>query len=410
MKESPSKTENPSARFTLFGSDFFQGLFSLGMVVVATVGAGLLLASQSGRLADFPGLLLIVPAAISLRGNVFGAMGSRLNTAIHSGTYSRSISPKSVMGQNINASLVLSLWMCFILALLAKGMALALGIHNTISLDRFIAISVLGGMLASIAVLIFSLMVTAISIRYKWNPDNFTAPLVTAIGDLLTIPAILWAATLMDTDIVPEYMTIAVSIIVVSVLVAVLFFGRTSFKSILRESMPILLIATFIGILAGYVIERQTHDFIDSPALLIVLPSYLAVAGSLGSLLSSRLSTKLHLGMISPASFPQKNARKDLFSVVLLAIPAFTALAGLTLLGANIFGYAGATAENILGVIVLGGIPAIGIVILISYYGTVISMKVGVDPDTYGIPIVTSTLDLSSALIIAFVIGILEIT
>ncbi len=397
-------------KMTFFGTDFTQSLFSLGLVVISTVGAGMLLARQSGRIGDFPGLLLMVPAAISLRGNVFGTMGARLSTAIHSGTYRRSLSPTSVMGENINASLVLSLWTCLALALLAKGMAFALGIPNTISLDRFIAISVFGGMLASLAALVFSLLVTNISVRFNWNPDNVTAPLVTAAGDLMTIPALLWAASLMNSDIVPTSFTIAVSVAAVLVLFVVWVFGRTSLKTILKESMPILVAAIVIGIFAGYAIERQTSDFLNAPALLILIPSYLAVAGSLGGLLSSQLSTKLHLGMISPAPFPQKGARRDMLAVVGVAIPAFVALAGLTLLGAKIQGLAGASVANVFGVALLGAIPAIIVVLAVSYYGTVVSLRMGVDPDTYGIPVVTSVLDLSSALTIAFIIGILNIT
>lgn len=414
MKEvsplSSQKGESPNLRSALFGSDFLQGLLSLGLVVVATVCAGILLASRTGSLDELPGLLLIVPASISLRGNVFGAMGSRLNTAIHAGTYRRRISPTSVVGENINASLVLSLWTCLVLAFMAKGIALTLGIADTITLDRFIAISVVGGMLASLAALIFSLVVTNISVRYRWNPDNITAPLVTAVGDLMTIPAILWAATLMDSDIVPVSITIIVSITAVVLLVVSWLFGRESFKTILKESMPILLVALLVEVLAGYAIERQTQDFINSPALLILLPSYLAVGGSLGSLLSAQLSTKLHLGLIKPTPLPQKNARRDMLSVILLAVPSFLTLALLTLLGAKLFGYEGASFENIFGIIALGGIPATAIVVFVAYYGTVVSVRMRVDPDTYGIPIVTATLDLSSALIIAFIIGILQIT
>src|SRR5262249_9756546 len=36
---------------------------------------------------DYPGLIILVPAAIGLRGNVFGAFGNRLSTSIHAGTF-----------------------------------------------------------------------------------------------------------------------------------------------------------------------------------------------------------------------------------------------------------------------------------------------------------------------------------
>ena len=63
--------------------------------------AGLTLGSITGTLEALPGLLVLVPAAIGMRGNVFGAMGSRLSTAIHTGTFQLSRRPDTVVGQNL---------------------------------------------------------------------------------------------------------------------------------------------------------------------------------------------------------------------------------------------------------------------------------------------------------------------
>src|SRR5436189_708269 len=49
--------------------------------------AGLTLGSITGTLDSLPGLLVLVPAAIGMRGNVFGALGSRLGTSVHAGTF-----------------------------------------------------------------------------------------------------------------------------------------------------------------------------------------------------------------------------------------------------------------------------------------------------------------------------------
>ena len=70
-----------------------QTLVSLVLVAACSVVAGVFLAKNTERLEEFPGLLLMVPAAIALRGNIFGAMGSRLGTAIHEGTYKVSFRP-----------------------------------------------------------------------------------------------------------------------------------------------------------------------------------------------------------------------------------------------------------------------------------------------------------------------------
>ena len=71
--------------------------------------AGTILASITGTLDQLPGLLVLVPAAIGLRGNVFSALGSRLSTAIHVGTFRFSARGESDLAQNVAASMVLTL-------------------------------------------------------------------------------------------------------------------------------------------------------------------------------------------------------------------------------------------------------------------------------------------------------------
>jgi mgtE-like transporter len=53
----------------------------------------------------------------------------------------------------------------------------------------------------------------------------------------------------------------------------------------------------------------------------------------------------------------------------------------------------------------LGGVFALAFVLVVAYYGTVAAFRLGVDPDTYGIPLVTSSVDFAGAfaLVIAIV-------
>ena len=78
-----------------------QSGIALLVSVVATLIAGLVLATAEDRLAELPGFLLLVPAAIAQRGNVFGALGSRLGTAIHTGEFKVSKRPDTVFGLSL---------------------------------------------------------------------------------------------------------------------------------------------------------------------------------------------------------------------------------------------------------------------------------------------------------------------
>ena len=46
--------------------------------------------------------------------------------------------------------------------------------------------------------MVFTVALAAASARYQWDPDNVMAPLVTATGDLITLPTLYLATLLLD--------------------------------------------------------------------------------------------------------------------------------------------------------------------------------------------------------------------
>ncbi len=58
----------------------------------------------------------------------------------------------------------------------------------------------------------------------------------------------------------------------------------------------------------------------------------------------------------------------------------------------------------------LAGLAAMVVVLVIAYYGTIAAVRLGIDPDTYGIPMVSSTVDLVGALTLVVAIATLGLT
>src|SRR5438874_13751772 len=88
----------------LLGSDAASVRQGLAALLVSSGGdllAGLTLGAITHTLQALPGLLVLVPAAIGMRGNIFGALGSRLGTAIHPGEFRLSRRAETPVGQNI---------------------------------------------------------------------------------------------------------------------------------------------------------------------------------------------------------------------------------------------------------------------------------------------------------------------
>jgi mgtE-like transporter len=382
-----------------------QSLVSLTLNSSTSLVAGAVLGSITDTFERLPGLLVLVPAAIGLRGNVFSALGNRLSTAIHLGNFRLSVRRQTLMGQNVAASMVLTLFLSLLLAIVAKVVAVALGVMHTISVLDLALISILGGALASVVVLVATILLAAGSVRFGWDLDNLTAPLVSTLGDVLTLPALWLASLLVDVRVLARILGVAVVVGVVALFAAAWRARKQDvLQRVVRESTPILFAAACLSTMAGITIEKRLTTFADFPALLILFPAFISSAGALGGILSSRLSTKLHLGTMAPDSFPGRDARADGLLVLLLGIPVYVFNAVGAHFTARLLGQASPGIFDMTVVSLLGGLFAVLFVLVVAYYGTIAALRFGADPDTYGIPLVTSSVDFVGAVALIVVI------
>ena len=162
--------------------------------------AGLVLGSITHTLELLPGLLVLVPAAVGLRGNVFGALGSRLGTLVATGSFRLSRRRDTLVGQNLEASVALSMGVSLLLAVVAKGIAEAFGVKNTISIGDFVVVSVIGALIPTAVVLGITVAIAALGVRREWDVDNVSVPVVTAAGDVITLPSLFLATFLVRTS------------------------------------------------------------------------------------------------------------------------------------------------------------------------------------------------------------------
>ncbi len=382
-----------------------DSFIALMMAVLASLVAGITLASTTGTLEELPGLLLLVPAALAVKGNIFGALGSRLGTSIHAGVFRLSPRLDTVVGQNTAAAMVLSLAVAVVLAVMAKGVAIVFDVSPTMSVADFVVVSAIGGVLASIVVLVITLLIAGGSFRYGWDLDNVVAPLVTATGDVVSLPALVWAAELAGVGGVTPAIAVSVTVLSVGGVVWSLSSGHQILVEVLRESLPILTLAGLLDLIAGITIEKRLEDFVEYPVLLVLLPGFLGTAGALGGVLASRLSTKIHLGLLQPGPVPRGAAGGDIAMIFSLSIPIFFASGVIAELGGRLAHQASPGLIDMVLVTVIGGLLATLCVVAVAYYSTIMAVRFGLDPDTFGIPVVTASLDFVGAftLILALV-------
>nr|WP_325064114.1 magnesium transporter [Halobacterium bonnevillei] len=70
-------------------------------------------------------------------------------------------------------------------------------------------------------------------------------------------------------------------------------------EAIVAATFPLLVVLTVLELWGGLVLDGSKAVLTRYPSLLTLVPGIIAVAGNLGSVLASRLSTAFHLGTLS---------------------------------------------------------------------------------------------------------------
>ena len=381
---------------------FVALLISTGTGLVA----GLVLGSITGTLEELPGLIILVPAAVGMRGNVFGALGSRLGTAVHTGVFRLTWRIDTLVGQNLASAVALSMALAFILAVVAKGFAIAFGVHNAISLVDFVVVSVVGGIIPIVVVMMITVGVTAMSTRYEWDLDNVSAPVVTAAADSVTLPSLVLATTLVNITGVTPVLAVLCALVSAACLVVGWRTHLPVLRRIVRESVPVLVLAGIVSMLAGLTIQGRIDSLLALPALLVVIPPLLSLSGSLAGILASRLASKLHLGLIEPERGVWRGLTEDLTLVYVLASAIFVVLAIATEVLSSLLSLDAPSVVQFAGTVLLAGFLATTLANFVGYFGALLTYRYGLDPDNFGIPLVSSASDFLGAvsLILSLVI------
>ncbi len=166
------------------------------MLLLAGLGlvtAGLLLERMESVLDRTPGLLIMVPALVALRGGISGAMGSRLGSAFHMGLIGRGDLWNEEAWQNVVAALLLSLVLSALAGVFSSVIAVLLEL-GSVDPIRLILIATLAGTSAGTVQVGITFGIILIAFRRGLDPDNVTAPSLATLGDIITMLLLLLVA------------------------------------------------------------------------------------------------------------------------------------------------------------------------------------------------------------------------
>lgn len=157
--------------------------------------AGLGLAKITGILTAFPGMIIMVPGFMGLRGNILGAMSARIGTALHTGLIEPKFAYTKQTLTNILASTILSGFVNTLIGIFAYIFCVIGGIEGAV-LWKLVLLGAVSGILAALIVSPFTLLIAITVFRKGIDPDNVMGPIVTSIGDITAILCLFIVAKL----------------------------------------------------------------------------------------------------------------------------------------------------------------------------------------------------------------------
>jgi mgtE-like transporter len=386
-----------------------QGVAALALSTAAGFVAGLILGSITGTLELLPGLLVLIPASVGMRGMIFGAMGARLGTGIAAGVFEPTLRRGSLLGQNVEVAIISAVLSSFYLAGMAKLVASSFG-QDTISFWDLVTISVVGGVIASAVILVVTVVLSVQSFRRGWDLDAVSTPMVTAIGDMITLPALFLATFIVRNEAANAIVAGACALAAAAALLWAIMRSSREVQRTLIEMAGVSALAPILDIFAGAVLEAHRTELEAIPGILILIPPFISQAGAIGGILSSRLSSKLQLGVITPRGRPERPAVTDATIVVTLGLIVFTVIGVVAAVLASVTGVARPPAGLMVGGTVLAGLLVLPVTLAVGYYVAVLTTRFGLDPDNHGVPTITATLDLTGVAAVLFVMSVLGVT
>lgn len=164
---------------------------------------------------------------------------------------------------------------------------------------------------------------------------------------------------------------------------------------------PLLIALSILEMGSGFILESLEATYLDNPTLLMLVPVMIGMGGNLGAILSSRLSTRLHLGTLE-FSLRDEQLWTSVAAIMLLAATVFTAL-GIAAWAVGRVITEPMALVDLLVISLASGMLLAVLAVVLSVAATYVSYRQGLDPDDTTIPVVTNVCDILGVVVLSLV-------
>jgi mgtE-like transporter len=170
--------------------DFREIFLSQMVSITGGLIAGTALAIYTDKLLLIPGMLILLPGFLEMRGNISGSFASRLSSGLFLGVVRPDRFWTKIIRGNLRASFLLAITVSLVLGLIAFA-------FNFMILGAFtpaiILLPLIAGAIANAIEIPLTLFATLYLFRKGHDPNNIMGPFVTSTGDMTSIASLLIA-------------------------------------------------------------------------------------------------------------------------------------------------------------------------------------------------------------------------
>jgi len=180
-------------RGTMHWEDFKEMLGAEIFGVIGRLIAGALLAFYTDKLQLIPGLFILIPGFLAMRGSIAASLAARISTALHQHLKMAEDERSSFGKQNIHASFLLALATSLVLGIVAYiGTRVFFGVDA----PAIVLVALIAGFISNMLMVPLSFGATVWLFKKGYDPDNIIGPYITTTGDIVSVVSLLIAVSI----------------------------------------------------------------------------------------------------------------------------------------------------------------------------------------------------------------------
>lgn len=178
----------------LFDKDFKEIFFSQLVSIIGGLIAGTFLAIYTDKLLLIPGMLILIPGFLEMRGNISGTFASRISSGLFLGVVKPRYRETKLVKGNMLAATLLGIIVSAFLGLIAFAFT-----YFTMGMlaPKIILLPVIAALLTDFIEIPLTWFATVWLFRKGHDPNNIMGPFLTSTGDVSSVIGLLIAMVIL---------------------------------------------------------------------------------------------------------------------------------------------------------------------------------------------------------------------